>query len=263
MANRNIRKAIAVSEGERLWQTYGLSSPDDLVLEDVAYARGVIVTEGPLDKMEARLIRHAGRGLIRVKGGLPEAGRRRFAIAHELGHWELHEGVSQLFACTSEDMVATYKASPLEAEANYFASGLLMPEFLFSKATDGKEFSFETLSGLGSTFGTSLTATGIRYVEGSDDYVAIVASENSCVRWWRGSSCFEERFWIDCRSRLSPGTVAASLASSAGPTRTSGPEEVDIDAWSEGGSQNGCDTFVEESMYLSRYTQVLSLLRLS
>jgi len=262
MGNHSIRKAIAMGEGERLWQTYGLSFPDDLVLEDVTYARGVLVTEGHLDKMEARLIRHAGRGLIRVKAGLPESGRRRFAIAHELGHWELHEGISQLFACTSEDMVSTYKTSAHEAEANYFASGLLMPGFLFSKATEGKEFSFETLSGLASMFSTSLTATSIRYVEGSNDYVAIVASENCRVRWWRGSSCFEERFWIDCRSRLSPGTIAASLASLAGPTRTCGPEEVDVDAWSERGSEHDCDTFVEESMYLSRYAQILSLLRL-
>ena len=30
--------------------------------------------------------------------------RRRFAIAHELGHWFLHEKESQVFVCTAERM---------------------------------------------------------------------------------------------------------------------------------------------------------------
>ena len=159
-------------------------------------------------------------------------------------------------------MVATYKASPLEAEANYFASGLLMPEALFSKAVEGRHLSFEALSELASTFGTSLTATGIRYVETSDDYVAIVASQNGRIRWWCGSPCFEETFWIECRSQLSAGTIAASLAASTGLAQRPDPEEVDIDAWSARGSGSGCDTFVEESMYMAKYGQILSLLRL-
>jgi hypothetical protein len=42
----------------------------------------------------------------------------QFAVAHDLGHWLLHKNVSQVLACTSEDMVAKYKASPPEIEAN-------------------------------------------------------------------------------------------------------------------------------------------------
>jgi hypothetical protein len=212
--------------------------------------------------MEARLIRQGEKGLIRVKAGLPEAGRRRFAIAHELGHWELHKNISQLFACTSDDMVATYKASPYEAEANYFASSLLMPQFLFGEAARSTRLSFAGLSSLATTFGTSLTATAIRYVETSDDYVAIVVSEDGRVRWWRGTDLFEERFWIDCRSRLSAGTVASSLDSSSGTARTPKSDVVDINAWSDRGSGTGCRSFVEESAYMASCGQVLTLLRL-
>ncbi len=262
MTTRNVRRAIAVAEGERLWQIYGFSSPEDLVLEDVAYARGVVVTDGRLDKMEARLIRKGTKGLIRVKTGLPEAGRRRFAIAHELGHWELHKNVSQLFACTSDDMVATYKVSQYEAEANYFASALLMPDFLFRKAANSMKLSFASLSSLATIFGTSLTATGIRYVETSDDYVAIVVSQDGRVRWWRGSDLFEEKFWIECRSRLSADTVASSIDSSSGTARTPKSDIVDIDAWSDRGSGTECRSFVEESAYMASCGQVLTLLRL-
>lgn len=74
-------------------------------------ALGVLILEGPLDSADARLIRRGAHGLIRVKQDIPESGRKRFAIAHELGHWLLHRNLSQVLACTSEDMVAKYKAS--------------------------------------------------------------------------------------------------------------------------------------------------------
>ena len=258
--SHKFRRQIASGAGERLWQLYGLSLPNELVLEDVALARKVIVTEGRLDKMDARLVRQGNHGLIRVRASLPEIGRKRFAIAHELGHWELHKDVSQLFACTSDNMVPSYKASTEETEANYFASGLLMPEFLFAEKAKEGEFGVATLSDLADFFGTSLTATGIRYVDTSEDYVAIVASTNGQVGWWHGSSRFEERFWVVPRAQISPNTLAATLTS--GCTRTVGPEEVDIGAWSERGSESRSDTFFEESLYMARYEQVLTLLRL-
>ena len=68
--------------------------------------------------------------MIRTKRGIREEGRKRFAIAHELGHWFLHENESQFFVCTAEQM-REYKGSPTEVEANIFASELLMPTFLF------------------------------------------------------------------------------------------------------------------------------------
>ena len=36
---------------------YGISSPADLCLDDIALTRGVLVKEGPLQGMDARLIR--------------------------------------------------------------------------------------------------------------------------------------------------------------------------------------------------------------
>lgn len=83
----------------------------------------------------ARLVRQGKRGIIRTKSGIREDGRRRFAIAHELGHWFLHEKESQVFVCTAEQM-RDYKGSPVEVEANLFASELLMPTCLFRPLAD-------------------------------------------------------------------------------------------------------------------------------
>lgn len=58
-------------------------------------------------------------------------GRRRFTIAHELGHWILHcDGASRPGAqyCRSEDVGAEAAARELERQANAFAAALLMPE---------------------------------------------------------------------------------------------------------------------------------------
>src|SRR5690606_13578869 len=47
--------------------------------------------------------------------------RRRFTIAHELGHYMLHRELSHHFLCSPRDR------SRMEREANYFAAELLMP----------------------------------------------------------------------------------------------------------------------------------------
>jgi Zn-dependent peptidase ImmA (M78 family) len=57
------------------------------------------------------------------------AGRRRFTIAHELGHWvcQCLEGRGECVMCRAEDVSPSADRS-LEREANVFAAELLMPE---------------------------------------------------------------------------------------------------------------------------------------
>lgn len=60
-------------------------------------------------------------------------GRRRFTIAHEIGHFVLHAGRSQVAApsyCRGSDLE---RSDSLEGEANRFAAGLLMPEPLLER----------------------------------------------------------------------------------------------------------------------------------
>lgn len=251
---------MAEGEAEWLWRLYGFTKPADLILEDIAFARGVIVTEGFLDKMDARLVRIGEKGLIRVRQNISHLGQKRFAIAHELGHWELHKKESQFFACTSEDMVASYKKSPQEGEANMFAASLLMPSILFVDHANNKEFSFKTISSLAEYFITSLTATAIRYVDLSHDYYAIVCSEAGKIRWWRGSNDFENKFWIIPGTKLSKNTLAGSFFYNN--HKSEGSDQVGIDAWCDKGSYCESYTFIEESKYFERYNQVITLLRL-
>jgi Zn-dependent peptidase ImmA (M78 family) len=251
-------KVIPHAEAKGIWKLYGFSTPEELVLEDLALAMGVLVLDGPLEGADARLLRKGSKGLIRVKNSIPESGRRRFAIAHEIGHWLLHKNVSQILACTTEDMLAQYKASEHEVEANFFASALLMPEALFLPRIKKAPPSTELVKTSATYFGTSLTATAIRYVELIDDYCAAVISENGKVRWWRASESFEERFWIEPGTALSRRTVAGSVF--RGEQLPTQPERVDLDAWLPDRCGHEHDSIMEQVIVLERYGQILSLL---
>ena len=198
-------KVLAAGAAIKLWKLYRFPSARELVLEDLALALGVLVIEDRLDTAEARLVRNGPRGLLRVNEAIPERGRKRFAIAHEIGHWILHRDSSQLNICNNADMIAQYKASATEVEASFFAAELLMPQAAFAPLLRRVRPSFRLISELATEFDTSLTATAIRCVEVTDDYCAVVASEGGTIRWWKGSERFEERFWIHAGAAASGG----------------------------------------------------------
>lgn len=253
-------KILAAGRATQLWNLYGFRSPGELVLEDLALALGVIVVEAPLAKADARLIRKGPRGLVRVRNDIPETGRKRFALAHELGHWLIHKEQTQINACTDQDMVAKYKASAPEIEANYFAAELLMPQKLFMSRIRKLRPSFALVKELAGEFGTSLTATAIRCAEVTDDYWAVVISEAGRVRWWRGSERFEERFWIEPGTILSPESAAGSVFE--GEPAPTGPVDVDREAWASCREGYDDSILIEEALPLPDYDQVLSLLYL-
>ena len=240
-----------------LWHKYGLKTPADLVLEDLAFAQGVVVMEGRLDSADARLIRKGSKGLVRIKEDIPEVGRKRFAIAHELGHWLLHKAISQIVFCTSEDMIARYKGSVPEIEANYFAAELLMPERLYREKMGGADPSTTLLRDLTDYFQTSLTATAVRMVEVADDSRAIVVTKNGVIQWWRASERFDG-FWIDAKTEASPNTVAGAYF--RGQRMTPTAEKVNGEEWLGERASHVAEELYELAIPMDRYGQVLSLL---
>ncbi len=253
-------KVLAVGVAAQLWKLYGFNSPKELVLEDLALSLGVLVVEAALEKADARLVRRGDHGLVRVSQTIPETGRRRFAIAHELGHWMLHKSQSQINACTEQNMVAKYKASVPEVEANYFAAELLMPEKLLGPRVKNVRPSFAVFSELANDFDTTLTAMAVRCADVVDGYCALVVSQNNKVHWWRGSEDFEQRFWIEPGSLLSEEALAGSVF--RGKPVPSGPVEVDSEAWASCRHGFEHEPLFEEVFLMPSYGQVLSLLYL-
>src|SRR5690348_18302572 len=99
----------------RINERFGVIRPGQLDVEDLAMALGVIVIYGRLDGAAGRLVRKGNSGIIRINSSISLEGAIRFAVSHELGHWELHAQYSQMFLCTEADM-RDYDRSPLEIE---------------------------------------------------------------------------------------------------------------------------------------------------
>jgi Zn-dependent peptidase ImmA (M78 family) len=102
-----------------------LPVPIEAIAEDLL---GLIVEERELDGVSG-LLYPAERRVV-VNATEPEP-RRRFTLAHEVGHWvcQCLEGRGAPVMCRAE--VVTAEAPPdrtLEREANVFAAELLMPE---------------------------------------------------------------------------------------------------------------------------------------
>ncbi len=179
--DNQVRLIKAQAGAYKVWKAYGFPHPREVPLEDLAMDRGVFVTEGELKGAEGRLIRKKSSGIVTIRSSIRFPGRKRFTIAHELGHWEMHDGHSQ-FICNEQDM-RDYGSSPLEYEANGFAAELLMPTKYFRPFCQKDNPSWVTIEHLAKEFLTTLTATAIRYAQVSKHRLAIVWHERGYVKW--------------------------------------------------------------------------------
>jgi hypothetical protein len=252
---REVERMKAEGAAFALAREFFLGRAEPVPVEDIAMAKGVLCVEGPLRGCLARLVRQGEVGIIRVRAGIVESGQRRFAIAHEIGHWCLHAAYSQYFICTAADM-RDYTGSPLEVEANIFASELLMPTGVFRPLAVRAEPRWEVVSGLARMFDTSLTSTAIRFVGLCATECAVAQVEASGVRWLRAGDRKAGLVY-----RRSGTAHRESLAARALRERRSlGPEVVPMEVWVEEAFRGRVVTVVEEAAYLEGYCTVLSLL---
>jgi Zn-dependent peptidase ImmA (M78 family) len=112
--------------------------PVDSIAEDLL---GLRVAERDGLACSGMLVPWRREILLNAAEAKESAGRRRFTVAHEIGHWICHclEGseVSEIH-CRSSDVATDAPPNPREREANVFAAELLMPEAeVFARHRDG------------------------------------------------------------------------------------------------------------------------------
>src|SRR5438128_1930962 len=98
-------------------------------LEDVAADIGAKIVEIDSANFDGLLVRVANtnRGRIGLSRQIPVAGRKRFTVAHELGHYVLGHG-SEVIRCRPVDVENwDPKLHQDERDANTFAAEILMP----------------------------------------------------------------------------------------------------------------------------------------
>ena len=152
------------------------------------------VREKAIRGAEARLTMAGRRAIITLSSTVTNPQRKRFSIAHELGHLEMHRTVSSLSLCTKgdlDDWQSNQSVGNREQEADRFAAALLMPQRFFAQVCRDGDPSLDLVQGLAHQFDTSLTATALRYTEFCDEAIAVAFSQNGFVTWFRRSKEFE------------------------------------------------------------------------
>lgn len=191
-ARRQPILGLGIQHARTVRSEVGYRHPTELEVEVIAHMRGALVRSNPTTGSRASLLRIGARGIIGVAHGLPEE-QRRWAIAHELGHFEAHANVSYLGLCTGEDLRATYGTDGREPEANAFAAELLLPEDLVRPRCDLPEVRWEPIEKIASDFQVSLMAAGRRFVALTDDRAAVVCCKDGKVDWSDGNRSFGKR----------------------------------------------------------------------
>lgn len=235
-------------------QGLNIRYPSEIYIRDIAMSLGALVRERELQGCEARLVRKGNMGIISVNAHIPEEGRKRFAIAHEIGHFILHTG-TQLILCNEDDMWLWNENKTQEIEANEFAANLLMPQEIFVRLIKQGQPTLDTISDLAKEFRTTLTAAALRYVSFSKEPCAIVFSKDGVIKWYRKSSSFN--FHVRVGERLSFDTYAFDYFD--GVKIPKEPESVPARAWLAGDIDEDSELF-EQSLSLGSYGVVLSML---
>jgi len=223
---------------------------------------GIVVKEEDLPAaVDGCLLREAGRkpGIL-VNKNIPYPGRKRFTVAHEIGHFTLpsHEGTS--YWCLAADIEGYRSARAVEKEANEFASEILLPEDEVRDFVDRHPVSLAVARELAGRYGTSLTAAALRMVSLAWEPCALVVSRSRRVAW--ATSSRRLRRWYNVKFT---GTVAEESCASdlfRGKPVGSGPQKVGPHLWLAGGRRDFRELpyVEEESVILPRLDMVLSLI---
>lgn len=110
-------------------------------VERIVQAEGASLQFEAFDgDVSGMLLRHDDRTVIGVNAAHPTT-RQRFTIAHELGHYFLHDSDRELFVDRSarikwRDAKSSTATHTEEIEANRFAAALLMPRDLVEREAE-------------------------------------------------------------------------------------------------------------------------------
>ena len=157
-------RLVAFSRAEQRLKELGISEPEEIDLEAIAWDEGVRVQYKDISGCEARLVGVGNRAIVTIRSSTEDR-RKRFSLAHELGHWNHHRGRS--FECRADDLVERYSSKSMEErEADSYAADILMPAYMFQPlARSVKRPTFDAVKELADRFKTSITATAIRLVD--------------------------------------------------------------------------------------------------
>jgi hypothetical protein len=144
---------------------------------------------------------------------LTSAGRIRFTMAHELGHYVLHRLKREQFECSEKDMLNwSNDDKDIEAQADLFASYLLMPLADYRSQVTGN-VDFDLLGLCADRYGVSLTAAALKWISFTDEKAVLVRHNDGYIDWsWSSQPAWEAGAYFKNSLgpiEVPPGSVAA------------------------------------------------------
>jgi hypothetical protein len=238
-------------------QRFVTGAPPDLAA--LCGELGLRIREVPAHGFDGALIRSktAQKGIIAVKASLREKARKRFTLAHEIGHFVLpHHRLLQTVC--DERKIDSFDArlNRPEVEANEFASELLLPTAVLSRRFNLSLFSLPQISAIATEFETSLTATIRSFLRLTALPCAMIWSVNNQAQWCARSDSF--RFFLPMEELPAQASYAARLFTGALAPTDFAP--VPAGGWLGEAAAGYVGTLLEHSIYLPNYRAVLTLL---
>jgi hypothetical protein len=249
----------------KIFDELKITIPDDLLLlHEIVYARGAEIHEHNFEGAEASLLIGPGRPIISIPSpNNIDHHRRRFSIAHELGHLEMHRENELLRSCTAEDIQDKLVSSPkiIEHETNQFASSFLLPTRFVEIPFRGNPPSFTIISEYANKLDTSLTATALRYITITHEPIAVIYSFRGVIKYFRQSSKFFE-FGVKPEVNSPVGSHTGAFHLFTGSTSPNKWQKVRAVEWLHENNQvfHSDDNVFEWSIGMPNYEAVLSLL---
>jgi hypothetical protein len=226
---------------------------------DVAKALRLKVREEGLQGCEGVLIRPKGlsRGIIAIKKSIRSAGRKRFTIAHEIGHYVLPGHGEHGAICKPTDIENwTRGAKDIERQADDFAAELLIPAAVVASRLVKSLPSLAVIENIADECSASLAASAWRYCDLTGEHCAVVWSAQGKVEWAKRSADFP--FFIAKGKFLEQDSYAYNCFK--GEKVPSVPQSVPAEAWIESPNLVEGARVYEESRALPSYDSVLTLL---
>src|SRR5690606_34668927 len=202
----NKRGSVRAKE---LLEEIGFDDISDLSMDLLVSGLGATLIMEPLKNSDGKIVRGNSKTLIKVNSEIPYEEKIRFTIAHEVGHFLLHNKLDLEIHNDNSNTLNWFKSTEQQAkkglqewEANDFASELLMPEKAFRKFIENKKFSPNLIKEIASHFKTSLTSVAYRLVSLNIYPLFIVSIHNRKVSYWNLS----KNFWVKVKdiTKLAP-----------------------------------------------------------
>ncbi|MCU0349360.1 MAG: ImmA/IrrE family metallo-endopeptidase [Flavobacterium sp.] len=186
-------------KAKMLLEEIGFDEITEIPMDIFVAALGATLIEESLPNSDGKIIRGNTKTLIKVNSDIKFEERKRFTIAHEIGHYLLHNKLELDVHNETSNSLNWFNSAEQQAkkgiqewEANDFAAELLMPEALVRKETFKKKFSPDLVKQLSIRFKTSITSIIYRLLSLDIYPLFVVFVNNGIVRYWSKSN----NFWV-------------------------------------------------------------------